>query len=778
MSYRPLHVIKNGWSIRNTGIQTDSPYSSLKIAEPHKMAEKALQKLSDQLTCPICLDDYTNPRVLPCLHVFCEHCLGQLVLRDAENLTATCPNCRRETRLPQEGVAGLPPAFYINHLFEVRDTLQKVSDPNKTRCEKCKDGDAQGYCRDCGKFVCEDCIRVHRKWEEFAEHDIATLGQIETDVAQLVPPKKVAMKCPKHPSEELKIYCETCNELICRDCTVKAHRDHQFDLVGDCFPKHRDAIVACLQPIKQQLDIVSQAVAEVDARSTRLAENGDAIKRDIQVATSELIRPLKAREQQLMAEVDQIVGQTSKTLAAQRDRYQLTQTQLASCLEFVEESLRTGSPQEVISMKKPVVERVQQMAKEFQPNHFQSGPEEIIHFSHEYLTDACKRFGEAFITSICPEECYATGEGVGRARCSKVATFTVHTVDKDGKTCEDPNVPITAELASRGGGAIVKCQAARREDHTYQLTYQPQSRGQHDLHVKVYGRPIKNSPFTVAVRKAAPDCQGIHVKSITGLKMPCHLAVTKEGLIVVAEYWPDCISVFDRDGHKLRSFGHQGSGQSKLSCPRGVALCSDNSVLVTAYRHVKKYSLDGTFMASVGTEGSGQPVFSSPRGIATKNKKAYVCDNQVSRITVLTEDLTYHSSFGSRGSDPGQLQHIEDIAIDSSGKMFVADYKNHRIQVFDPEGKFLYQFNEQGHGMENLKYPTSVSIDSDDFVYVLQDGACCVSIFDDKGNFIKSFGKKGHKAGEISKPWGVTVDRNGYVYVSDISESGGIEIFK
>ena len=736
------------------------------------MAEKALQKLTDQLTCPICLDNYTNPRVLPCLHVFCEHCLGRLVLRDTENLTATCPNCRRETRLPQEGVAGLPPAFYINHLFEVRDTLQKVRDPQKIRCEKCKDGDAKGYCRDCGKFVCEACITMHRKWEEFAEHEIATLGQIEADVAQFVPPKKVAIKCSKHPSEELKIYCETCNELICRDCTVKAHRDHQFDLVADCFPKHRDAIVANLQPIKQQLDIVSQAVAEVDARSTRVAENGDAIKRDIQVATNELIAALKARAQQLMIQVDHIVGQTSKTLAVQRDHYQLTQTQLASCLEFVEESLRTGSPQEVLSMKKPVVERVQQMAKEFRPNHFQPGPEEIIRFSHKQLTDTCKRFGKTVITSVCPENCYATEEGVERAYCGKVATFTVHTVDKDGKTCEDPNVPITAELVSQRGRAQVKCQADRREDNTYQVTYQPQSHGQHDLHVKVYGRPIKNSPFTVAVKKAAPDCQGIHVKSITGLKAPHYLAVTKEGLTVVAEYSANCISVFDHDGHKLRSFGHKGSVQCQLSYPRGVALCSDNSVVVTAMYCVKKYTLDGKFMASAGTRGSGQLEFNTPWGIATNDKKVYVCDKYNNRVQVLNEDLTYHSSFGL-----GQLQLPNDIAIDSSGKIFIADYKNNRIQVFDPEGQFLYQFNKQGDAMENLSHPTSVFVDSDDFVYVLQQSACFVSIFDDRGKFIKSFSKKGNKAGELSKPCGLVADRNGYVHISDTSYSR-IQIFK
>ena len=405
-------------------------------------------------------------------------------------------------------MADLPAAFYINHLFEVRETLEKVKDPYKTLCEKCKEDDAKGYCRDCGKFVCEACIVMHKKWEEFAEHEVATLGQVEADLAQLFPPKKVAMKCSKHPSEELKIYCETCNELICRDCTIKTHHDHQFDLVCDCFTKHRDSIIASLQPIKQQLNTVNHAVAEIDGRLMRMAENEATVKFDIQTAIDQLHEALEDRKQQLMAQVDQMVGEVSKTLTAQRDHYQLTQTWLASCLEFVEESLRTGSPQEVLSMKKPVVERVQQMAKEFQPKHFQPEPEEILHCNSNNgikpLMNSLPRFCELLFKSILPKKCYATGEGLKRADRSRVATVILHTVDKDGKECADPNAPITAELVSRGDGAAVKCQVARKEDNTYELKYQPQSHGQHDLHVKVYGKSIKNSPFTVAVRTATP----------------------------------------------------------------------------------------------------------------------------------------------------------------------------------------------------------------------------------------------------------------------------------
>ena len=486
------------------------------MAEPYRthVAEKALEKLAEQLTCAICLDSYTDPKVLPCLHVYCENCLRMLVLRNTENMTITCPNCRRETRLPQGGETDLPCAFYINHLFEVRDTLQKVKNPI---CEKCEEGEAKGYCRTCGQFVCPVCIGIHGKWKEFVGHEIATLGQVEADIAQLVPPKKVTMKCSKHTSKELKIYCESCDELICRDCIVKTHRDHQFDLVDECFPKHRDSIAASLEPIKRQLHTITQAVAETDTRSTQIAENGATIKHNIHTTIDRLHEALEVRKLQLMAQVDQMVGQATKSLAAQKDHCQLTQTQLASCLEFVEESLRTGSPQEVLSMKKPVVERVQQMAKEFQPNHFQLGSEEVIYFNHEQLLDVCREFGNVALLPVCPEKCYATGEGLKKAVPGEVATFTLHTVEN---TFTAGAIPITAELASHGDGATVKCQVLRKNDNTYDLMYQPQSCGQHDLHVKVYGRPIRNSPFTVAVMKAVPDFQGTHEKTISGTVFP------------------------------------------------------------------------------------------------------------------------------------------------------------------------------------------------------------------------------------------------------------------
>ena len=45
----------------------------------------ALKKLEQQLTCPVCLDIYTNPKSLPCLHSFCQHCLEGLPVNPQED---------------------------------------------------------------------------------------------------------------------------------------------------------------------------------------------------------------------------------------------------------------------------------------------------------------------------------------------------------------------------------------------------------------------------------------------------------------------------------------------------------------------------------------------------------------------------------------------------------------------------------------------------------------------------------------------------------------------
>ena len=195
--------------------------------EPPSVAEKVLKRITAQLECSVCWIPTPIPNCChACFHTFCKKCLECLVVQDRNGHTLTCPNCRRTTPLPPAGVSGLQTDFHVEHLFEIRDMLSKAKEPQKTQCEKCEQSLATGFCRNCGQFVCNKCTEIHKKWKELSTHQIASLTDIHKEAANLVPLAKKILYCPKHLENILKIYCETCGELICNDCTIRLHQGH------------------------------------------------------------------------------------------------------------------------------------------------------------------------------------------------------------------------------------------------------------------------------------------------------------------------------------------------------------------------------------------------------------------------------------------------------------------------------------------------------------------------------------------------------------------------
>ncbi len=111
-------------------------------------------------------------------------------------------------------------------------------------------------------------------------HQIFTLHEVK-ETASIVPTKGLA-QCSKHDNKKLKLYCETCQLLICSHCTYRQHHGHNFDLVTVVFPKHKEELISSLTPLKEKLLNVRQALNTFDSLAKKVNEKRAALETSIQ----------------------------------------------------------------------------------------------------------------------------------------------------------------------------------------------------------------------------------------------------------------------------------------------------------------------------------------------------------------------------------------------------------------------------------------------------------------------------------------------------------------
>ena len=234
--------------------------------------------------------------------------------------------------------------------------LEKVSGSQQNNCENCHKEQANRYCKQCSKFLCQTCVDMHNKWGDFSSHQILGVEDVASTASKLVPLKEQpTMECSSH-GKPLEVYCDTCDKLICQLCTTaKAHRNHEYEPLTDAFPRHQQQIVDSLEQVTINLAAITQAV---ETQEGGFLEQIGAVRREIEAIVQQLMQLLQESERQLMGELDQVTDAYNEKISARKKEADITITQLKSCKEFVEEELRIGSQQEILVMKGQMVERM------------------------------------------------------------------------------------------------------------------------------------------------------------------------------------------------------------------------------------------------------------------------------------------------------------------------------------------------------------------------------------------------------------------------------------
>ena len=640
-----------------------------------KPSSDLLELEDSQLKCPVCLDLYTSPKILPCHHSFCQECLNGLPQsREARGDTyyISCPTCRQHTKVPRDGVEAFPVAFHVNKLKEaIQDLKKKAPNPQEVTCNN--------------------------------------------------------HKMP------LEVFCELCETIICFRCAVRTHEGHKYDFVSDCYPKHYQMLYDNLKLVKGKKEALKKVLSDLAERDGGIRKRGESQRK--------LTGQLKIHMQ-----------------SEQTKSIQTSLSFLERVEDSVEQSLKTGTHQHVLSSKKQMMERMSEVIKDSAETL-----KSLHHIGTASYTAAlrhCK--GKTFEVEV-----------------EKVVSFSLSIEALDSSLVSVPVTSLRCSLVPVGkGDEPIHTTVTTTSTHpgVYRIHCNPSTHGTHTVKVQVHDVQLEDTSLVIPFNPYLDSITPVRTLARLKLRIPRGVAVSDNGHVIVTEYRGHCVTILDNEGKKVKSFGGEGGRGSNIefSYPCGVAITLDNFILVSDGNHrIQKISMDGRCVASVGEKGSGPLQFDSPDGIAISpiTGHVYIADCYNHRIQVLSRDLTFSHSFGKEGSADGQFERPCDIAIDSQGLVYVTDFDNHRVQKFSPNGKFVAQFSSFSSDFRQLNKPSGITIDTagTGLVYVSEQGSHCVSVFTSDGVLVSSFGREGSDIDQFVCPLGLSFDRKGFLYICDCS---------
>ena len=731
------------------------------MAESVPVEEKSLEELESEITCPICQEHYTEPKVLPCLHYYCKKCILKLALRTQSGKSFHCPECRCEASLPEGGVDNLKTAFFANHLKSKVTTLQRANGKVEVKCELCTASPpvAEAFCRQCARFICKKCVLIHTKIQTFLSHEIASIEDLKHGRAKPIAVKEPpTSKCEIHKKSFI-IYCYDCSRLICQHCTLKDHLGHNYEFTRKAAPGAKAKLLETILPLKNLQDQIMKAGQKIHASTREIEAQKQAYINSLHTSFKELHNILEQREQELVEDATTTAQQKLQKLSQQEKTLSLASAELQSVVDYTERCVSLSTDNELVSMDTEIRKTIQQKIEEHGKSGRSLEPVEEADMTVEVtcaeaLQQLCLTQA-SITTAVDPAKC--TVDLAAPAEVGKPYVGTLTTRLSNGK----PNYrkcKVTCHLKSLYNGVTTDCVIDKDGLGRYSIQYTPTVRGCHELTVLINGHHIAGSPFPVYV-SIHPTQLGKPIKIWTGITKPNGITTTSKGKTIVALYSGSTnIVKFNAEGKMVDLVEKSG-----LVHPCCIACDDDDNI----------YSIDESSNKLLICEGNGDrfkihevELAKNSRGLsalAITDQKLFLTESRLlgGIIKVYNKQLQHLATFKH-----GNMT-VNNISVDIHQNLYVSDTNNSCVHVFNKDG---VHFRSIGRDKKELKKPWGLCVHGQ-YVYVTDVTSHCVFVFTTDGEYVTSFGQEGQEEGDFNCPYYLHVDRNGFIYVCDFYNS-------
>ncbi|KAG7329295.1 hypothetical protein KOW79_007469 [Hemibagrus wyckioides] len=351
-----------------------------------------METLESELTCPICLELFEDPLLLPCAHSLCFSCAHRILVshcsgaKPLESVSAfQCPTCRHVITLSPRGLDGLRRNVTLQNII---DRFQKASfsgpgSPSESRlrppprprsatptggsanssamsaelrvpcqfCEQEPPRDAVKTCATCQASYCERCLRAtHPNKKPFTSHRLlepAGDGHLR------------GLACLEHDSETVSLYCATDEQLICTLCKlVGRHREHHVTSLSERFDKLKQTLENNLTNLVKRNSELENQMAKLIQICQQVEVNTAMHEAKLVEECDELVEIIRQRKQVIAVKIKESKVMKLRKLAQQIANCRQCLERSSVLITQAEQSLKENDHARFLQTARNVAERV------------------------------------------------------------------------------------------------------------------------------------------------------------------------------------------------------------------------------------------------------------------------------------------------------------------------------------------------------------------------------------------------------------------------------------
>ena len=731
-----------------------------------------MYNLKEEVTCSVCIHLYTNPKQLPCLHIFCLECLNNLARTSTRYGKVKCPICQSEVSVPETGtMETLPSCFYVKNLLDI--LAIKECNTSKVTCGNCdKKSEEASYCFHCGGFWCNVCVNGHNILRTNRDHRVVSLKDFQDEDFEDVLKRPAFCQKELHEKEVLKFYCKVCEVPVCQICVIVEHNKHDVGHLEVCARAVKNTIASKLETVKKSSETFLNSIGKLE-QTTRVLEHRSQIMIDqIQETARSLIFTIQQQEQELTAMVESETKTLLENNMTSKAKFQGQLKKNKEIMKQAEHLLERSSGAELVRIKTVIDELFEGLqVQEPQDMPPSSDWSSVNMFVKNDEVSKCLqelRIGHLATNDTATKASQCSVEEFQEATEGIETEFEVVTRNSQGEQYYCPGDYIEVCITSPEGAKVAaEIEIVDKNNDCYRISFIPSGAGQQILTVRVNGEKIRDfPPIHIKEHSFIPvNIIGEGIIDGINLENPWGVVVNGSNEIFVTDKRNNRIVVFNEKGEFIRSFGHD-----LVELPTGI--CTDdkgrifvanranNKILlfdskgeyVTAFhngellKEPRGTSLDARGNLVVCDAGNKCVKFFSPEGEIFKtigrgrlrmpfdclcyDDKVFVSDRDADLIKVYKSNGRFLYEFGRFRSGDGNSNHFSGLAVDKTGHLLVCCENTHTVQVFTLEGKYVTKFGGLGKELGQLNWPTTVSVLKSGHVIVCEFGSDSLQIFE------------------------------------------------